>query len=85
MSNTLSAPEETLVYLNHSPDGQLTQEELKKYVRANPKTVSIAISRLVESRYIRISSTGEVVITPRGQKRVSEEIMPCILSDTAKN
>ena len=63
-------------------NGQLTREELRNYVRASPAAVNMAISRLEESRHIRIGSAGEVVITPIGQNRAREEIMPSLPSRT---
>ena len=78
LSNALSAPQEILVYLHHSSGGHLTREEIKRYVRANPPAINMAINRLEGSRHIRINQSDEVVITPLGQKRVREEIMPSI-------
>ncbi len=80
LATKLSAPEETLVYLHHSSNGRLTRDEIRTFVRASSAAVTMALNRLENSRHIRISSTGEIVITPLGQKRVLEEIMPSLFS-----
>lgn len=84
LSNILSAPEEILVYVRHSSNGQLTRNDLKKYVRASPEAIDIAIKRLCDNRQLRMSTTGEVVITPLGEQRVREEIIVKLSKPSAK-
>ena len=76
LANGLSAPEEILLHLQHTLSGRLTRDELKQYVPASPKAIDMAITRLGEIRQIRISDKGEIVITPSGEERVREEIIP---------
>lgn len=76
LSSALSAPEEVLVLLSHSSGGRLPRDELKTYVKNTPSAVTMAISRLIKSREVRVSESGDVVITPTGERRVRESISP---------
>jgi len=77
LSNLLSTSEEILILLQHAMSGCLTRSELKEAIKnRDQSTVNKAISRLNSDKEIRLSSTGEVVITPLGQKHVHEEILP---------
>lgn len=77
LTNLLSTPEEVLVLLQHSLSGRLTRGELKEAIdNKDQSTVNKAISRLNTEKEVRLSNAGEVVITPLGQKRVHEEILP---------
>jgi len=85
LSTALSAPEEALVLLSRSGGGRLTRDELKSYVRNTPKAISTAISRLTTSRDVRVSDTGEIVITPAGERRVREVIIPKLENNSVTN
>lgn len=76
LSNDLSAAEEVLVHLQHSQSGRLTRNELKQFIKKDQSTVGRAISRLSSSKEVRISKSGDVVITPLGQARARENIIP---------
>jgi hypothetical protein len=76
LSRSLSAPEEVLILLSRSAGGCLSRDELKAYVQNTPNAVSIAISRLISSREVRVSDAGDIVITPIGERRVREAITP---------
>lgn len=77
LSNLLSTPEEVLVLLQHAMSGSLTRSELKEAINyKDQSTVNKAITRLIAEKEVRLSNGGEVVITPLGQKRVHEEILP---------
>jgi hypothetical protein len=76
LSTNLSTAEEVLVLLSRSAGGQLTRDELKSYVKSTPNAVSTAIYRLTSSREVRVSDAGEIVITPPGERRVREVIIP---------
>jgi len=84
LTDALSAAEEALVLLQHSSDGRLTKNELKQFIQKDPSTITRAISRLETDKEIRISNDGEVVITPLGEQRVSEVILPKLSSDKMK-
>ena len=76
LTDKLSVPEEILVLLRHSSSGRLTRDELKQSIDANLSAISTAISRLCTSKQTRISDRNEIVITPLGEKRVRENIIP---------
>jgi len=80
LSDALSAAEEVLVLLQHSSSGRLTKNELKQFIKKDQSTISKAITRLSTSKEVRISNAGEVAITPLGQARVREDIIPKLSS-----
>jgi hypothetical protein len=82
LSTGLSAAEEVLVLLSRSAGGRLTRDELKAYVKNTANAVSTAISRLTSSREVRVSDAGEIVITPTGERRVREVIIPRLDKNT---
>jgi len=84
LSNELSAAEEILVYLQHSSSGCLTRNELKQFIKKDQSTIGRAISKLSIDRQVRMSNAGEVVITPLGQARVYEIIIPKLSSTNSK-
>jgi hypothetical protein len=78
LDNTVSAPEEVLLLLNHAEGHKLSKETLGKLAKNNTESsVGVAVSRLTKSNEIRSNGvSGEVVLTPKGQKRVVEKIIP---------
>jgi hypothetical protein len=78
LDHNVSAPEEVLLLLNHADGHKLQKDELTRQAKNNTdSSVSVAISRLMKSNEIRANGTpGEVSITPKGQKRVIEKIIP---------
>jgi hypothetical protein len=84
LTNLLNTSEEVLVLLQHSLSGRLTRSELRQSIHRDQSTISKAISRLSSNKELRISSTGEVVITPLGKKRVYEDIIPKLSSHNGK-
>ncbi len=73
----ISAPEEVLLLLFHSPTNRLSRAELRKYApNQNPKTVGTAITRLIDQKDIRPVGEADVALTPNGQKRVIEDVLP---------
>jgi hypothetical protein len=76
MSTKLSVGEEALLLLNHSPGGQLSKDQLRAGIPAKPTAVNMAVMRLMDSRFTRLADNGDVAITPLGQRRVREEILP---------
>ena len=66
-----------LILLNHAPSNRLSRSEIGSFVvKRTPQSVSKAISRLVELKEIRQASNGEIALTPNGQKRIMEHILP---------
>ena len=76
----ISAPNELLLLLNHAEGHKLAKDELMKQAKnSTPKSLSVALSRLLKENEIRNTTTaGEVALTPKGQKRVIEKIIPSI-------
>jgi hypothetical protein len=78
LEHTVSAPEEILLLLNHADGHTLSKDQLAKLAKNNTeKSVSVAISRLTKSNEIRTNGVlGNLTLTPKGQKRVIEKIIP---------
>ena len=80
LQSNISAPNELLLLLNHAEGHKLAKDELIKQAKnSTPKSLSVALSRLLKENEIRNTTTaGEVALTPKGQKRVIEKIIPSI-------
>ena len=78
LDHNVSAPEEVLMLLGHADGHKLQKDELNRQAKNNTdSSVGVAISRLLKSNEIRSTGTpGEVAITPKGQKRLIEKIIP---------
>lgn len=76
LSNNLTVAQEILIQLLNSPTGSLKRSELQEYIPASASGISKALKSLTESRQIRRNEAGDIAITPSGQKRVYEEIIP---------
>jgi len=73
----ISAPDEVLVLLNHAPNHRMDRADLRVYARQKPQTVSTAVSRLIDEKDVRPLDGGkEIALTPKGQKRVREVVLP---------
>lgn len=73
----ITAPDEVLLLLNHAPNNRLTRTEIRNQApNQKPATINVAISRLIASKEIRDAGNGDVALTPLGQKRVMEVILP---------
>lgn len=76
LATGISAPEEILLLLFHAPENRLTRAELREHARQRPQNVNVAVSRLIKEKVIRPTEDGEVALTPLGQKRVTEQVLP---------
>lgn len=77
LAKTISTGEEILLLLNHAPSNRLSRLEIGKYVvNRTPQAVSKAISRLLTVKEVRMASNGEIALTPIGQQRVFDQILP---------
>ncbi len=78
LNEGVSAPEEILVLLNNADGHALQKSRLMELCKNNTeKAFSVGLSRLLATNEIRTTGTaGEVAITPKGQKRVIEKIVP---------
>lgn len=77
LSRGIKAPEEVLLLLNHATNNRLSKDELcAQAPLQKPNTIKTAINRLIISKDIRLVTGEEVALTPNGQKRVMEDILP---------
>lgn len=78
LAENATAPEEVLVLLNNAPAHRLSRAALRDFTPLQkPDTVRAAITSLIKKKDIRpVADGGELALTPKGQKRVREEIMP---------
>jgi hypothetical protein len=57
--------------------GRLTRADLCSYAATQKRqTVQTAITRLIKEKDVRPTENGEVAITPAGQRRVMEVVLP---------
>jgi hypothetical protein len=62
--------------LNHAPNNRLDRSALREQAaNQRQENINTAISRLIISKDIRPIG-DEVALTPNGQKRIFEEILP---------
>jgi hypothetical protein len=78
LDQKVSAPEEVLLLLNHAEGHKFPKDKLTQLAKNNTSaSVGTAISRLTTSNEIRTTGVGgELALTPKGQKRVIEKIIP---------
>jgi hypothetical protein len=77
LAKDISAPDEVLVLLFWAPNNRLKRGEIRQFATGQtPQNVALAISRLLKSKEIRSTGDGEVALTPTGQKRLIEAIVP---------
>jgi hypothetical protein len=78
LDESVSAPEEILLLLNHAEGHKLSRDELFELAKNNTgKSLPVAFVRLLKTNEIRRTTTpAEVALTPKGQKRVIEQIIP---------
>jgi hypothetical protein len=82
LAKDISAPNEVLLLLYHASNNRLSKTSIKEHaVNQKPQNVEVAISRLIKSKDIRLAGT-EVALTPNGQKRIVEEILPKLMPKT---
>lgn len=63
--------------LYHALSNRLNRSELRlRAANQKPTTVNMAISRLIKDRSIRVAANAELALTPIGQKRVREQLLP---------
>ena len=76
LAKEISAKEEILLLLNHAIGNCLSRNSIRDFAHQKPANVSVAISRMIKDKEIRTADNGDIVLTPSGQKRVFEEIIP---------
>ncbi len=73
----ISATDEILLLLYHAENNRLSRTELREQASdQKPQNVNVALSRLIKSKEIRVVTGNGVALTPNGQKRILEQIMP---------
>ncbi len=79
LDHKVSAPEELLILLNHAEGHRLPKDVLFKQAKNSTSTgLATALSRLLKSNEIRSVENGDIALTPKGQKRLIEEINPAL-------
>lgn len=80
LSHGVSAPTEILLLLNHAKGNKLHREELLRQAKNNTvAAVKTGITRLLKTNEIRnTAAQGELALTPVGQKRIIEQIIPSL-------
>jgi Domain of unknown function (DUF5615) len=77
LAKGISAPSEILLLLNHASNNRLSRVDIEQQAHHHkPTTLAVAITRLIDSRDIRDLGNDEVALTPNGQRRVMQEILP---------
>lgn len=77
LAKGISAKNEVLLLLNHAPGNRLSRATLRDLAtHQTPNAVNVAVSNLLTAKEIRVADDGEVALTPVGQKRIVEKIIP---------
>ena len=76
LATNITAKEEILLQLNHATGNCLSRNIIRDLVHQKPANISVAISRMLKDKEIRTADNGDIVLTPTGQKRIFEEIIP---------
>lgn len=77
LATGIPAADEILLLLNHAADNRLSRASVREYapLQKTP-TLNAAITKLIANREIRQEANGELALTPRGQHRVMNEVIP---------
>ena len=75
LAKDIPAPDEMLLLLNHAPSNRLTRYKLRQYAHQKPANINAAINRKIAAKEVRASG-NDIILTPAGQKKVREEILP---------
>lgn len=75
LAKGIPAPDEMLLLLNHASGNRLSRSDLRLYAHQKPANMNTAISRKIAAKEVRAIG-DDIVLTPSGQKRVREEILP---------
>ncbi len=77
LAKGISAKYEVLLLLNHAEGNRLTRSDLRSLAtHQTANAVNVAVSNLLSQKEIRVIGDGLVALTPLGQKRIIEEIIP---------
>jgi hypothetical protein len=79
LDHKITAPDEILLLLNHAQGHRLSKDELLKQAKnSSENALAVALSRLLKTNEIRAVGNDEIALTPKGQKRVIEKIIPAL-------
>lgn len=81
LASSMTVAEEVLILLNHASQNRLSRSDIGKYASGRSSgSISTALSRLMDAREIRPVGKSEYALTPTGQKRVREIIIPKLVN-----
>lgn len=77
LAKGISAQNEVLLLLNHAAGNRLSRSTLRALTtHQTNNAVNVALSNLLKNKEVRETDDGEIALTPLGQKRIIEEIIP---------
>jgi hypothetical protein len=77
LASGIPAADEVLLLLNHAAGNRLSRASIRQCAPLQkPPTLNAAITKLIANREIREENNGELALTPRGQHRVMNEVIP---------
>ncbi|ALF52145.1 hypothetical protein ACX27_03630 [Nostoc piscinale CENA21] len=77
LARDISATDEVLLLLYHAANNRLSRVELREQAAGqSSQNVNVAVSRLIKNKEIRPVAEDEVALTPNGQKRILEQVLP---------
>jgi len=77
LASGIPAADEILLLLNHAPGNRLSRSAIREHAPLQKApTLNAAITKLISDRQIRQVDNGNLALTPLGQQRVMQEIIP---------
>jgi hypothetical protein len=77
LASGIPAADEILLLLNHAPANRLSRGAIRDHAPLQrAPTLNAAITKLISDRQIRQADNGDLALTPLGQQRVMQEIIP---------
>lgn len=76
LATNITAKEEILLQLNHATGNSLSRNTIRDLVHQKTGNISVAISRMLKDKEVRTTDNSDIALTPIGQKRIFEEIIP---------
>ncbi len=76
LATNVTAKEEIFLQLNHATGNCLSRNMIRDLVHQKTANISVAISRMLKDKEVRTADNGDIALTPTGQKRIFEEIIP---------
>ena len=75
LAKGIPAPDEILLLLNHASSNRLSRSDIKLYANQKPVNVNSALNRMIKAKEVRPDG-ADIILTPVGQKRVREDVLP---------